>query len=281
MERQYIFIIAGLGILLLLFVYGKNPGIKYNFIVTSEVKAEIEPCGGVIYASNGTINYKLGEPFKSGERCTWTIHSPNATKISFQVVENGFIQSNMEVLKVGYFLDSDYKTIGNYQEVVLNYSSYNNSVDVPGPVAFVRFHPMSLTGLGFSLVFSSVSSGISLPFKYRNFHVSSTYGKINYPGHGKSYQPLERVTILLNPPVSATLALKYFYGDCGVQQDYLSIYKWGRYGYNDDSLNLLQQFCNSSISSIPSWTIQSTEVLITFHSSISGKNRGFEFIWVP
>jgi hypothetical protein len=289
MENRFLILCIlaiGLGLTLLTINF-KPTYTELDVVIDKNWLLRNEQCGGILYKSNGSIQYKLDEPFKSGERCTWTIHSPNASKITFEVLENGIIQSNTDTLKVGYFLDSDYKTLGNYQEVVLNYSSYNNKVEVPGPVAFVRFYPkrvdgQSVSGLGFSIKFTSVPSAISLPFKYSNFHSSQPYGSISYPWNHKPYLPLERDTFLLAPQAPTTLALKYFDGNCGAQQDYLTIYQRVTDDYNRDALQLLQQFCSSNITSVPYWDIGSTsEILITFHSSISGGNKGFEFIWVP
>jgi len=68
---------------------------------------------------SGIINYKHGEPFLNNERCTWTVYADGAATIEFNIESNGIIQSVEDYLRVGFFLDADYKTERNFQEVLL------------------------------------------------------------------------------------------------------------------------------------------------------------------
>ncbi|CAL8083977.1 unnamed protein product [Orchesella dallaii] len=154
-------------------------------------------CGGVLTGTQGLIEYKLTETYRSFERCLWTIRTPYRSRIRFDLIEGGW-ESEKDNIQI-YTLNST----GVRSEHMFLFPT-PDSVTLDGTVALVLFQSdVFNSGTGFSLSFTAKEGFDSSLLYYEDQH--RVMGEVNgeivrFPSDGL-YRNMELSTLTFMMPL--------------------------------------------------------------------------------
>jgi len=244
-------------------------------------------CGDLLEGASGQIQYKHREPYANSENCVWTISVGQFERIKIDIEEfySTDYTINVDYFRVGYFNKSNYDQENFFTWVFIDYAT-PQTVEVPGPVAFLQFVTSgSNTGLGFSAKFEAVGDELPSIYNYDNFFLTGEFGVFKYPPNG-TYLNNQRTTIVIETPLpnSALGILHYDVEESeGCLVDSVNVYSfynaaqsWVHYG----------MICGSNAETVNEFVfsygengVRSDPLIITFKSDDSTVGKGFELYW--
>ncbi|CAL8112485.1 unnamed protein product [Orchesella dallaii] len=142
-----------------------------------DTRIEDGMCGGVIIRKTGFLNYKLRRNSSHNEHCVWLIHSPYATSIELNLVQDGF-ESVGDYIVVNT-IDPDTGTIRNNTQI-MNSNNWYKKIEAPLVIIVYRSDERT-PGKGFLLQFHSTDTEFNPKYKYKLQHTTGFSGTVEYP----------------------------------------------------------------------------------------------------